>query len=459
MKRILTFILLAIVATSTAQEKRVVVVGAGLAGLTAAYRLQQQGYPVEVYEARGRPGGRVNTAYFGDSYEELGGKNLLDGSDGLAIKGLMKDFGLSSEEKQFSVGDGIFYFQNKGYLIKELTSTGPEPTEALYQKLKTHAASAKNLSELVLPIFHDNFPLQSFIIFCLTNYIGSAPERLAVDLPLFWYIYTFFYHAPGQEAKMTTFESVKGGNSQLIWLLARSLPIHYNSPLTSIDYREGKIHLVFGCEKKVEADCLVLALPASTLRDVTIEGEWFPCDQLEAMHTQQYGTNAKILQPISNLDRSLFSCTDRVGTWTNIPRDVMTWYYGGEAGIFRPTSLSKVCCHDLPTIQKIYPEIQFSENPPTYMQEGFMVSYEGPVGVSWVEEPYSKGSYSNVSPTQFEIYNQLVEIDGEKVRQAYRPFKELIYFVGEHTDIPYPGTMEGAVRSGEMAARLISLSH
>ncbi|HEY9889323.1 MAG TPA: FAD-dependent oxidoreductase, partial [Candidatus Obscuribacterales bacterium] len=37
------------------------VVGAGLAGLTVAYRLQQYGLPVDVVEARDRPGGRIHS--------------------------------------------------------------------------------------------------------------------------------------------------------------------------------------------------------------------------------------------------------------------------------------------------------------------------------------------------------------------------------------------------------------
>src|SRR5262245_48180924 len=61
--------------------KKVVVLGAGLAGLAAAYELVQAGHDVTILEARGRPGGRVHTLreLFSDGlYAEAGAANVFD---------------------------------------------------------------------------------------------------------------------------------------------------------------------------------------------------------------------------------------------------------------------------------------------------------------------------------------------------------------------------------------------
>ena len=51
----------------------VLVLGAGLAGMTAAYELQKAGYKVQILEYNERPGGRNWSLYGGDSYTEIGG--------------------------------------------------------------------------------------------------------------------------------------------------------------------------------------------------------------------------------------------------------------------------------------------------------------------------------------------------------------------------------------------------
>jgi monoamine oxidase len=64
------------------QPKSVVVVGAGISGLTAAYELMKQGHHVQVLEARMRSGGRVYTLRdpFADGlYAEAGAVDIGDG--------------------------------------------------------------------------------------------------------------------------------------------------------------------------------------------------------------------------------------------------------------------------------------------------------------------------------------------------------------------------------------------
>src|ERR1700730_18920535 len=55
------------------KDSSVLVLGAGIAGMTAAYELRNAGYQVQVLEYNGRPGGRNWTLRGGDSYTELGG--------------------------------------------------------------------------------------------------------------------------------------------------------------------------------------------------------------------------------------------------------------------------------------------------------------------------------------------------------------------------------------------------
>lgn len=74
---------------SVVNNTEVVIIGAGLAGLTAGYYLTKDGIDVKIYEARNRIGGRVYTHYFDDGvFEECGGKEINDGGDAKRIKNL-----------------------------------------------------------------------------------------------------------------------------------------------------------------------------------------------------------------------------------------------------------------------------------------------------------------------------------------------------------------------------------
>ena len=58
--------------------KRVVILGAGIAGLTAAYELSEEGYTCEILEATSRAGGRNLTARGGDVLEEISNSQQVE---------------------------------------------------------------------------------------------------------------------------------------------------------------------------------------------------------------------------------------------------------------------------------------------------------------------------------------------------------------------------------------------
>ena len=62
---------------------RVVILGAGIAGLTVAYELGKLGYTCQILEARARPGGRVFTVRRGTTSEEDGSSQICAFDEGL----------------------------------------------------------------------------------------------------------------------------------------------------------------------------------------------------------------------------------------------------------------------------------------------------------------------------------------------------------------------------------------
>ncbi len=63
--------------TGSGNGKKVLILGAGLAGMTAAFELGKQGYSCEIVEARGFAGGRCQTARRGFELTELGGEKQV----------------------------------------------------------------------------------------------------------------------------------------------------------------------------------------------------------------------------------------------------------------------------------------------------------------------------------------------------------------------------------------------
>ncbi len=104
----------------TGAAKKVIVIGAGLAGLSSAYELAQAGHDVTVLEARSRCGGRVWTlrdSFPEGLYAEAGATNVFDNHE-WTMK-YVKLLGVALDPME-STGGGasIFYIRGKRIVIK-----------------------------------------------------------------------------------------------------------------------------------------------------------------------------------------------------------------------------------------------------------------------------------------------------------------------------------------------------
>ena len=126
-------------------ERSVAVIGAGITGLTAAYRLQSQGHQVEVFEASDRVGGSIHTVHIGDALIDIGPSGILASRQSV-IK-LVSDLGLSDAWLEACPDSNRRYIYYQGMLNEVPTS----PPRLLLSSWLPLSAKWKILTEFFRP--------------------------------------------------------------------------------------------------------------------------------------------------------------------------------------------------------------------------------------------------------------------------------------------------------------------
>lgn len=445
------------------QKTKVVVVGAGLAGLTTAYRLQQQGIEVDLYEARNRVGGRVLTAKIANDLVELGGQNITDGGNAENIHRLVEELGLELTVHQVTLG--YHYFDGEKFIAEHHLNQERFDSEKLKQQLAEAAQKSNHLKDVLNALIKEEDPLYKILSVRLAAYEGASPEKLSL-----FYMDTLYHMLlggisaahpnEGKEKSVVDIVSIRGGNSLLAEKLAQGLRerVHLNMPLTAVSKAlDHSYELLFQNGQKVNADILVLAIPCSVYDDILFDEMLIPKKRLESIMSIQYGTNAKILVPFSQFPSKPFSFIDDcIGSFF-ANRNILTLYYTGEASKFSQDTISNTYEQEWPMLKQGFGTLCPSFLSPTFARDEFLASYEGPVGYSWPNDVYAKGSYSYIAPGQEALMTALHNEDGEMIKALFAPIDQTLYFAGEHTSIlmDVPGTMEAACESGERTARMI----
>lgn len=101
-------------------SKKVIIVGAGLAGLTAGYKLIHAGFDVQLFEARSRVGGRVQTVALGvGQHGELGAEFVDDTHT--ALMSYLTQFNLKLDPA-FRFPDDLCYYINASKAISPVSA-------------------------------------------------------------------------------------------------------------------------------------------------------------------------------------------------------------------------------------------------------------------------------------------------------------------------------------------------
>lgn len=435
---------------------KVVVIGAGIAGLTTAYRLQQQEIDVELYEARSRVGGRILSVQVNDQIGELGAQSLFDGGDAQNLSRLINECGLEIQSDAIALKHAYFNGEKLIPSCELLPSLDPN---TLKKQLSDIRKRSNSMFDVLKEFFAPDSPAFKYLSVRIAGYEGAPVEQLSSSYTETLYHMILGGISSAHQGSTIILASIKGGNSLLPEKLSQALKnrIHLNFPLASISKDpNGSYKIIFQNGKTVIADILVLAMPCTVYADIHFEKNIISQERLAAIQNVQYGTNAKILVPFQKIPQQRITLiNDRVGAFFNANCHLLTCYYTGKSGRFFADTIKDLFDQDRPMLEIGYS--YFDSIPPVMARDETFLSYSGPVGYSWPNDPYAKGSYSYIAPGQDTLLTDTSKVEGETVKTLFAPIDRTLYFAGEHTSIlqDVPGTLEAACESGERTARMI----
>ncbi|HEU4665729.1 MAG TPA: FAD-dependent oxidoreductase [Dokdonella sp.] len=445
----------------------VIVVGAGIAGLTCAWRLRQAGVRVALYEAQERVGGRMLSlrGHFADGQVcELGGE-LVD-SGHARLRGLASELGLVlddlAEDPTAAYGD-VWFHGGRRYSEAEILRAFAPLAQAIERDAATlpdaqitYAApgGAEALDRESLTHWLDRNGadgwLRALIEVAYTTEMGlECDEQSALNF------LTFI--DPGTSAFRVFGESderyhVRGGNDLVPHALATRLDdaITTGAVLEALRRDDrGRYVLSFrrgaGAFER-RAARVVLALPFTTLRDVRLDLELPPAKR-RAIAELRYGTNAKLMIGFGERvwrtrhasSGASYSDLPLQTTWETSRMQpgaagILTNFVGGrhgiEVGSGTPREQADAAAAQL---EAIWPGIAAARAGAREAR------------FHWPTHAWTKGSYACFTPGQWTTLRGAI---GEAV--------DGLHFVGEHCAFDNQGFMEGGVETGEWAARALT---
>lgn len=441
--------------------KKVLVLGGGLAGLSAAYELMLKGHDVTVLEGQEKVGGRVSTyheGFEGGQYVEEGAVRVPDVHEHTV--GYCDDLGLTLVE--FSSGDPLYYIDGQSFKHMEGT---PWPVTGLVGD-EVDKGLAK-YDDYVLPFFEEfgnwregQFPKPDAV----TKYGGmSWTEFLASKGASDAWLKLYAADNGSEVSKIAaliwmatevadydwnkTFH-IQGGNDLLPKKLAEKLgdKVLLGRKVMKIEHTDAGVTVHFdnkGTMESLSAEYLVCALPFPTLRKIEIspalpEDKTQTINELYMMPSSRgfFQTKTRFWQDQGLGGIKLVktdSPAERIWDLSNVQQGtngmLMAYlqYMNATAFDMQPANMRRSYLENV--IDGFFPG--FADEVVAYHEK------------SWALDPWVEGAWTDLLPDQWSWFDIIRRPEGR------------IHFAGEHTSI-WAGWMQGAIESGKRAAEEIS---
>lgn len=450
------------IARAAESEVRVVILGAGTAGLTCAYRLQQSGIRSRVLEAAPRIGGRMYSLqnfFPDDQVAELGGE-LID-TDHTAIRYLAAELGVelidltyldhSNGHDYFIDGklykadaDWIEAFRPIAELVRRDVGADGENCDVTWN---SGTARGKELDAMSIAEWLDRNQISGAIRKVITAaYVGEngleLEEQSALNLLCAVGTTDDTFGIFGESNERFR---CKGGNGSIPIRLAQELerPVDLGTVVEAIRNRDAGFDVVVrrgGSSATIPADIVVTTLPLTLMRKLDLTRLELTPAQRATIENQGYGTNSKMMVGLNA--RPWVAMNVTAYTFTDLPfqacwdtsrgqrgqHAILTNFTGGRQGLhIGEGPLQDRAKEFVANADKVFP--------------GVAEAYTGKaVRQIWPAYEWTQGSYTCFRPGQYQRYfRALVEPQGRLI------------FAGEHT-ADESGFMNAAVESGERAA-------
>jgi monoamine oxidase len=433
------------------ENTRVLVAGAGLAGLAAARALEERNADVTVVDARDRVGGRVWTIRDGFRHRQFaeGGADLIE-SEQDAVLDLARSLGLHPV-RIFRTGFGYYGPDRHGHLTTQKLVGGMrdamEPLHTLMHDYEVgeqrwDGAVARHLGRQSVAEWLDRTGAPAQVRARMRGLRGlflADPEDLSL-LSLVDFFATAGAPGAGEMYRL------KEGNDRLAVEMAKRLkrPPRLRTIFRGARQTNGRVSVSLESDSgltSADTDFLVVAIPASTVRDVAFEPE-LPEPQREAFTRLKYGPATRLLVQTST--RFWKRPGQPVAFGTDQPIGAV--WDGNEQQRGKPGILSFLAGGN--GSRELQDIIRDEGLKTVVTRVGWMRKRGAPPSrvlasrtVVWENDPWARGGYA-VFDTAFDplLRDWLA-----------RPVGRVV-FAGEHTSRRGQGYMNGAIESGRRAA-------